>query len=1124
MSNFFESPFHVVVFLIAVGLSAGLSSAQDLPQPPEIAEASSEGEAAIQTFSFPDGFKATLFAAEPQVANPVAFHADFQGRVFVCESFRQERGIEDNRNHPDWLNDDLAAQSVEDRIAYMRKHLGEKLSEYSIQDDRIRLLRDTNGDGKADQVSMFAEHFNRPEMGTGAGVLSYRNNVYFTCIPDLFLLRDENNDGVAESRDSMHTGFGVRFAFRGHDLHGLIIGPDRRLYFSIGDRGYNVSPEIHDAASGAVFRCELDGSNLEVFATGLRNPQELAFDDFGNLFTGDNNSDSGDKARWVYVVRGGDSGWRMYYQYLPDRGPFNREKIWHLYDAASTPAYIVPPVEHVGDGPSGLSYYPGTGLSDHFKSRFFFCDFRGSSAISGVRTFRNQPDGAFFKVVDMEKTIWQILATDVDFGPGGKVFVSDWVSGWEGVGKGRIYSFEDKDTQKTKRVRQTRELLGGKIATLPDASLIQLLSHQDRRVRQEAQFCLIDRKQFERLGEVAQSGKTLLARLHGIWGAGVLARQNSPQFRKPAQEMLRGLIDDKEVEVRVAAARLIGELRISELVGSIAEGLPNVPARVQYMCLMALNEIGSEVHLPQICKLTSKNANRDPIIRHGCIMALSGIAQRTPGCLQSLIDHEDRNVRLVTAVALRNNKSAQIAELLDDRDPGIMLEAARAVYDVPIPAGLAKLAQVASHLNPSSDDALVRRVIHANARCGNPGNADALANLVAKTGLSIERRKEALQLLRNWVRPNPIDGVLGDWRPSLPGNEQAAASAFDRVLEAAVGDAELVEEAIKTAIEMKLQRSIPILKQIALDAKRGSSVRATALQGLQQLESVELRSVFSELGRNFDQLTGKLLGTYCAVKAELDPVAVLADVDRILKERADDVIASQMAVSVLSKLPDDVSPGPILNLLNTLQAGNLPPMVHLEVVDVASKSSDARVEARLAEYRSYLESAQLPGGKYHDALYGGDSERGRKIFVGKAEVSCIRCHQINSVGGEVGPSLSEIGKNRDRIHILDSIALPNKVIADGYTQTVVLTDEGEQLTGIVKSRNDEVLQLIDADGNVVSILVESIDAERQGQSSMPTDLIDQLSMFELRDLVEYLATRVAVGEAETDFERPASHK
>ncbi len=126
-------------------------------------------------------------------------------------------------------------------------------------------------------------------------------------------------------KEALHHGYGVRVAFRGHDMHGLVIGPDGRLYYSLGDRGYNVitkeGTRLKRPDTGAVFRCDMDGSNLEVFAFGVRNPQELVFDNDGNLFTGDNNSDSGDQARWVNVVQDGDTGWRMYFQYLDDRGP-----------------------------------------------------------------------------------------------------------------------------------------------------------------------------------------------------------------------------------------------------------------------------------------------------------------------------------------------------------------------------------------------------------------------------------------------------------------------------------------------------------------------------------------------------------------------------------------------------------------------------------------------------------------------------------------------------------------------------------------------------------------------------------------------------------------------------------
>jgi quinoprotein glucose dehydrogenase len=60
---------------------------------------------------------------------------------------------------------------------------------------------------------------------------------------------------------------------------------------------------------GASFRCELDGSHLEAVVSRVRNPQELAFDNHGNLFTGENDCDQGDRERWVFLLEGGDSGW-----------------------------------------------------------------------------------------------------------------------------------------------------------------------------------------------------------------------------------------------------------------------------------------------------------------------------------------------------------------------------------------------------------------------------------------------------------------------------------------------------------------------------------------------------------------------------------------------------------------------------------------------------------------------------------------------------------------------------------------------------------------------------------------------------------------------------------------------
>src|SRR6185295_7916949 len=148
-----------------------------------------------------------------------------------------------------------------------------------------------------------------------------------------------------------------------------------------------------------------------IFATGLRNPQELAFDQYGNLFTGDNNADGGDQARWVHLVEGGDTGWRLGYQYLPSLGAWNAEKLWQKRET-NTASYLLPPLDHIGSGPSGLTYFPGTGqLPAKYREHFFLADFRGGSGGSGIWSFALKPRGASFEVTDRHQFAWSILAT-----------------------------------------------------------------------------------------------------------------------------------------------------------------------------------------------------------------------------------------------------------------------------------------------------------------------------------------------------------------------------------------------------------------------------------------------------------------------------------------------------------------------------------------------------------------------------------------------------------------------------------------------------------------------------------------------------------------------------------------
>src|SRR6266478_9745920 len=125
-----------------------------------VAPASNEGLLAIKQFQVPPGLRVDLWAAEPMLANPVAFNFDEKGRAYVCETFRLHSGVDDIRGIMDWLDEELACRTVDDRLAEMKRHLGQRFETYTEKAERIRLLEDRSGAGKADHATIFADGFN----------------------------------------------------------------------------------------------------------------------------------------------------------------------------------------------------------------------------------------------------------------------------------------------------------------------------------------------------------------------------------------------------------------------------------------------------------------------------------------------------------------------------------------------------------------------------------------------------------------------------------------------------------------------------------------------------------------------------------------------------------------------------------------------------------------------------------------------------------------------------------------------------------------------------------------------------------------------------------------------------
>ena len=613
------------------------------------------------------------------------------------------------------------------------------------------------------------------------------------------------------------------------------MGPDGKLYFSIGDRGLNVKTKDRHLVypdQGSVLRCNPDGSELEVFATGLRNPQELAFDEHGNLFTCDNNSDGGDRARWTYLVEGGDSGWRIGYQFggaQSNRGPWNAEKLWHPYHPGQA-SWIVPPIANIADGPAGLAYYPGLGLPERYDGHFFLADFRGGPANSGIRSLANKPNGAGFAMTDQHEFIWSVLATDVDFGMDGAIYVSDWVNGWGLPGKGRLWKISDPKYANSVAQKEVKTLMAEGMSQRKPAELVKLLGHKDMRVRREAQFALanLGKPAVAAFAGATKSDHPQRVRLHAIWGLGQIGR-TQPGARKP----LLALLGDKDAEVRAQAAKVLGDGKAEASLAPLLPLLEDAEPRVRFFAAQALGKLGKKDAFTPLVGLIRANADKDPWLRHAAVVALAACGDEK--ALGSMAADASVAVRRAVLLAYRRRHSAETARFLSDADGDLVVEAARAINDVPIEPAMPKLAALIGRRDMS--EPLGYRVLNANFRLGKAENARAVAGFAARSDGKEALRVEAVQMLGLWAKPPGRDRIMGLWRPLAPRPENIAEDALRPALGGIfTGPDKVRQEAAKVAAQLDIKEIGPTLYEMTADRKRPAQVRIDTLTALAALK------------------------------------------------------------------------------------------------------------------------------------------------------------------------------------------------------------------------------------------------------------------------------------------------
>ncbi len=425
--------------------------------------------------------EATLFASEPMFVNPANMDIDAEGRVWVTEGVNYRQFKPWGRIQP--------------------------------KGDRIRILEDTDGDGKADVAKTF---YQGNDVNAALGICVLGTKIIVSCSPKILLFTDENGDDKADGPPKILFN-GIGGVDHDHGAHAFVFGPDGKLYFNIGNDGRRLkTPDgknfIVDKAGnevdgrgkpyrqGLVFRCNLDTSEVETLGFNFRNNYEVTVDSFGTIWQSDNDDDGNRGVRINYVMEFGNYG---YTDELTGRGwrtkRTNQEedipsRHWHQNDPG-----VIPNLLQTGQGsPTGIAIYEGKLLPNIFQGQIMHCD-------AGPRIVRAYPvkrSGAGYtgETVNMlqSKDPWY-RPSDVCTAPDGSVFISDWHDGHvgghhmtdhkPGQMTGRIYRLTPKGKSKDYKIAKNRT--ASSMLSSPNMSERYIAWQQFHKVGLEAEETLL---------------------------------------------------------------------------------------------------------------------------------------------------------------------------------------------------------------------------------------------------------------------------------------------------------------------------------------------------------------------------------------------------------------------------------------------------------------------------------------------------------------------------------------------------------------------------------------------------------------------------------------------------------
>jgi putative heme-binding domain-containing protein len=994
----------------------------------------------LSTITVPDGFVVERVAGPPLVEHPYMATFDEQGRLYVCDAAG--------------LNLDA-------------KHLLED------PPNRIVRLEDTDGDGRFDRSTVFADKMTFP-----MGVLPHDGAVYSASAPSLWRLRDTKGAGVADQRNELVTKFG--FSGNAADIHGPFLGPDGRLYWTDGRHGHEIRQPDGSVLKGLaarIFRCRPDGRDVEVVCGGgMDDPVEIAF------------TEEGEPLATVDILIG---------------RPQRIDAIIHCIEGGVFPyAEVTKEFKQTGDllpasselgwvAPAGLMRVCGTALGADYRDNLLSAQFNRHR----IQRHVLERDGATFRASNQDF----LVSTDTDFHPtdvledaDGSLLVVD-TGGWFRIGcptsqiakpeiKGAIYRVRRKDAP---RPADPRGLVL-KWDRLSAHDLTALLDDERFAVRDRAVEALgqLGPGAVAELRQVLHASASVPARRNAVWA---LTRIDGPE----ARAAIRDALADRDSSVQLAAAHSAGLDRDGEALPALLKlVVTDAAVPVKREAATALGRLSRGSAVPAL--FDGLRGGGDRFLEHALIYALIQIADRdaTAKGLQDPSPLVRRGALIaLDQMAGGNLTREEVTPLLNTPDPALQRTALAIVTARPGWAGetvgLLDTWLREAKLDPRRQAALRGALL---AFCKDK----AVQDLVARALHRDETPPPTRLLLLETLAQVPLEKLPAAWVAEL-------GAALARPEDAVVRQDIAVIRAAKVA---DFDAS---LLTLARDRDRSADLRVAALAAA----APRLPKLEPSL---FDFLLGRL-------DPDLPPLERLAAAQALGQATLDDPQLTALARAVAT------AGGLELPHLLAAYGNSRNAAVGKELVASLGKAPGAAavtpdvLRRALEPYPEEVRSAAGPllkrlvaGTEQQGArlaalepvLAGGDRGRGREVFYGKKS-TCSACHTVRGEGGHVGPDLSTIGAIRSGRDLLESVVFPSASFARGFEPYTVTTQSGKVYNGILARETTDAIYLFLADRSEVRVArpdIEGIEASRV--SIMPQGLEAQVSRQELSDLLAYL--------------------